>query len=449
MENKKSKLIILLAFIFVCIFFFRIPENGLIWTVISCGLLLPLVITIKSLKRKDAFLSVDFWFFGSMFLWSSMFPMDYLLGLEKQNPMITQTATLYAVANVICTLSFLFGKKIIFRYQRDENKPILNLGYNFRIETGGILVALGILLLLYHIQNLGGISSLGIQNRISNFQKDNSGLSFPWQTILSVGLLIMANATQKLKSFVVFIGILSLFLIFGFGARGDVLFVCLPALLLIFSRMGIVTSTFKKGLILFFILLIMSPLFTNLRGSILFQQPLSSYEKWEWAYNRGETGGAFRVTMDVVNRNRSTPWPADTYLLEAFSFLPSSIYEFIFKDKKFSSDKFFVENYYPWQAKNGMSFGFSPVAEAWQLGGIPLLAFIFSGIGFIVSYLNKFKQMIIILPSLMWFQRVSFDAFSSTLFFVIFFFFLAFIVNELLSRSKTRNISLNVGIERS
>ncbi|CDN41881.1 hypothetical protein [Paenibacillus sp. P22] len=260
---------------------------------------------------------------------------------------------------------------------------------------------------------------MGIENRIANFQKDGSsnGLSFPWQTILSVGLLITAGTVKKLNYFIGFVIALAIFLIFGFGARGDVLFVCLPAILLVLSKKRIITSPYKKTLILFFILLVMSPLFTNLRGSILFQKPLSSYEKWEWAYNRGETGGAFRVTMDVVGREHSTEWPINTYVLEGFSFLPSSLFELLFGQTKFSSDKFFVENYYPWQAQHGMSFGFSPVAEAWQLGSIPLVVAVFALIGMIIAKLNQLRQAIIILPSMMWFHRVSFDAFASSLFF--------------------------------
>lgn len=344
--------------------FFYLSGERLVWILISIGLLSPLIVVLTSIKRKNSFLSVDFWFFGSLFLWSAMYPMDYLLGLEKPTEALFQTTIIYAVANFTCTFFFVFMKKIVLRYNKDSETTITDLGYSFKFETGMVLVLLGLALLVYRVQSLGGIGALGIENRIANFQKDGSsnGLSFPWQTILSVGLLITAGTVKKLNYFIGFVIALAIFLIFGFGARGDVLFVCLPAILLVLSKKRIITSPYKKTLILFFILLVMSPLFTNLRGSILFQKPLSSYEKWEWAYNRGETGGAFRVTMDVVGREHSTEWPINTYVLEGFSFLPSSLFELLFGQTKFSSDKFFVENYYPWQAQHGMSFGFSPVA---------------------------------------------------------------------------------------
>ncbi|WP_144266472.1 O-antigen polysaccharide polymerase Wzy [Paenibacillus curdlanolyticus] len=441
--NKTYSLYAGMLISIACLFAFLSGE-AMAWFLIAIGLLSPLSIVLPALKRKDSFLSVDFWFFGCLFLWSAMYPMDYLLGLELHSPALLQTTTMYALANFTCTFFYSFMKKVVLGYKKESNIPITGLGYTFRFETGMLLVVLGLVFLIYHVQSLGGLGAIGIENRINNFQKENSGsISVPWQIILSVGLLITASTVKRLNYYLGFVMILALFLIFGFGARGDVLFVCLPALLLVMSKKGVITTSFKKIMILFFILLFMSPLFTNLRGSVLYNQPLSAYEKYEWAYNRGETGGAFRVTMDVVGKAAEADWPKNTYLLESFSFLPSSVYEYFFGQAKFSSDKFFVEHYYPWQAQHGMSFGFSPVAEAWQLGGYPLIVLVFAIIGVIIAKLNQFKQVIILLPSLMWFQRVSFDAFANSTFFIVFFYVSAWLLNELLNKNSARAYRLS------
>ncbi|MWC30429.1 hypothetical protein [Paenibacillus sp. MMS18-CY102] len=443
---KKAYLLYALTLASVSCLFISLSGADLAWVLIAMGLLSPLFIVLPALRRKDSFLSVDFWFFGCLFLWSAMYPMDYLLGLELHSPALMQTTAMYAVANFTCTLFYLFMKKIVLGYKKEANVSINGLGYVFKFETGMLLVVLGLAFLIIHVQSLGGIGSIGIENRINNFQKeDSSSISVPWQIILSVGLLITASTVKRLNYYLGFVMTLALFLIFGFGARGDVLFVCLPALLLVMSKKGVITTSFKKIMILFFILLFMSPLFTNLRGSVLYNQPLSAYEKYEWAYNRGETGGAFRVTMDVVGKAAEAEWPKNTYLLESFSFLPSSVYEYFFGQAKFSSDKFFVQHYYPWQAQHGMSYGFSPVAEAWQLGGYPLIVVVFAIIGVIIAKLNQFKQVIILLPSLMWFQRVSFDAFANSTFFIVFFYVSAWLLNEVLKKNSARAYRMGAG----
>ncbi|WP_157060194.1 hypothetical protein [Paenibacillus sp. P22] len=105
MKNRyKNYLLVAL----MSLIFFYLSGERLVWILISIGLLSPLIVVLTSIKRKNSFLSVDFWFFGSLFLWSAMYPMDYLLGLEKPTEALFQTTIIYAVANFTCTFLFLF-----------------------------------------------------------------------------------------------------------------------------------------------------------------------------------------------------------------------------------------------------------------------------------------------------------------------------------------------------
>ena len=126
--------------------------------------------------------------------------MDYLLGLELHSPALMQTTVMYAVANVTCTIFYLFMKKIVLGYKKEANISITGLGYTFKFETGMLLVVLGLTFLIIHVQSLGGIGAIGIENRINNFQKENTNsVSVPWQIILSVGLLITASTVKRLN----------------------------------------------------------------------------------------------------------------------------------------------------------------------------------------------------------------------------------------------------------
>ncbi|MGG1163743.1 O-antigen polysaccharide polymerase Wzy [Bacillus mycoides] len=412
-----------------------INYNLIIWFIVVASMLTPAVLVIKDFRREDFFLRPTFWFFGSLLLWSITLPIDFMLGTEDRisYEALYRTCQLYAVANLSATTSFVLVKKI-FNFKGIDYKGYFLEHKN--LKSGIVFTFLGMLMLIYKISSNGGLATIGIENRLVSMQNVQAdSISFPWQAALSVGLINLAISIRK-KTYVylMLLTSLALFLIFGFGARGDVLFVCLPAYLISLYKLGFFRRKKNKILAVVVILMVLSPIFTISRNVIIYNKSISEFEKWEWAYNTGETGGAFRVTSDIVNSNLIINWPDNIYSMEILSFLPSKVYESLYGHKKFSSDKFFVQNYYPLRAKNGASFGFSPVAESWLAGGIIGVLCLFFLSGILLNVMSKYSVILYLLPTFMWFQRVSFDNFINSFFFICVFYLITVFINIITKR---------------
>jgi len=426
-----------------------IDKDVFLWILLLIGLLSPLIIVIKEMRKSDVFLNPAFWFFSCMCLWSITFLFDYFLGFEENYSYnhVLNTALLYSIANFTSVTFFCVFVKFLKKKNNFNDSNEIFFGEKKSAVPGLILVFIGFLMLLYKIKSIGGVEALGIQNRINitHSSETQSTLNFPWHAPLNVGLVYIASVirSKKLYRLLSFIIAISIFLILGFGARGDVLFVCLPSILVILYRKNFFCKKTNRILLILIVLLFLSPIFTISRNIIIYNKNIGDFEKWEWAYNRGETGGAFRVTLDVVNSHYIVNWPDYIYLKEFFSFLPSAIYQGIFKEEKFSSDKFFVSQFYEYRAKNGMSFGFSPVAEAWIVGGIKSIIIVFSLAGIIISLAYKYKFPIALIPTLIWFHRVSFDTFISSVIFILFFHLLLYIFDNLVHNKKKFNVKEN------
>ncbi|TKH27088.1 hypothetical protein FC697_01325 [Bacillus wiedmannii] len=405
------------------------------WFIVVASMLTPAVLVVKDFRREDFFLRPTFWFFGSLLLWSITLPIDFMLGTEDRisYEALYETCQLYAMANLSATTSFILVKKV-FKFKGLDYK-----GYFLERKslTSGILfTVLGVLMLVYKISSNGGLATIGIENRLIGMQNvQANSISFPWQAALSVGLINLAiSIRKKIYIYLILLTSLSLFLIFGFGARGDVLFVCLPAYFISLYKLGFFRRKRNKILVVIVILMVLSPIFTISRNIIIYNKGIGEFEKWEWAYNTGETGGAFRVTSDIINSNLIINWPDNIYSMEMLSFLPSKVYENIYEHKKFSSDKFFVQNYYPLRAKSGASFGFSPVAESWLAGGIIGIVCLFFLSGIFLNVMKRYAVILYLLPTFMWFHRVSFDNFINSVFFICVFYLITIFINTITKR---------------
>lgn len=420
---KKNLNVILYGIFISCISIMmgNLIENNLLQSIVIFCLVLNAVYLYfynKYNKISSFFSDAVILFIVSFSAYFVTYPVDFLNGYSSKytNQQVTSTAILYLIGNLFLLLGIFIGNKIANKTQASIREDVKK-DYNFGVASIIILIT-GVILMAYDQYRLGGISVLGISNRMNNFAAQRatqgSSLSLPWHNFIEAGLIGLALSVKKNKHIygvLCFMFIIALFFFLGLGSRTMILLTCLPAFAIFIDKGYIKINKIQNLIIIGVVLFLFSPFFTNIRNYLISDTPLYNLPKNSWAWSNGETGTSFQISMDVVSSNVWTD--ADpTYTTSLLYILPSSIYNLLVGDMKpLNLGDWYVKYFYSYVYESGGGFGFSPIAQAWMNNGYVSIILVFGIIGFVVSYINKtsfFKYLLLAL--VIWFQRGAFNS---------------------------------------
>lgn len=346
------------------------------------------------------------------------YPLDFINGYNSKytDIQVTSTAFLYLLGNLALLIGILLGNRMGLKAQRTLTED-LKKEYNFSVASV-IVLLIGIVLMIYDQYRLGGVSVLGISNRMNNFAAQRatqgSSLSLPWHNFIEAGLIGLALSVKKRKHIYIvlsFMFFIALFFFMGLGSRTMILLTCLPAFAIFIDKGYIKINKIQNVFIIMLIIFLFSPFFTNFRNYLISDMSLNNLPKEAWAWSNGETGTSFQISVDVISIKSWTD--ADPSYITSFLYtLPSSIYQVLVGESKpLNLGDWYVKYFYPYIFESGGGFGFSPIAQAWMNGGLISIIVVFSIIGFLISYINKtsyYKYLMLAL--VIWFQRGAFNS---------------------------------------
>jgi oligosaccharide repeat unit polymerase len=351
-------------------------------------------------------------------IYSISAPFDIYLGLVNDVSLeqTEDTLRVYFIANILLLLGLLMGlilrSKII---KHNKSKIFIKNVYVYNF-IALLIIVLGLVMMIYEQYRLGGMTVLGVSHRLEYFKMQrelqNSIISLPWKSFLVAGTLwIASNSKKHAKKTLIFVITLSFLFFFFLGSRSISLIITVPIIGVLVDNKQINISRKKIFLLLLLILILISPLFTNIRDSIINQYKLSSLPKESWAFSKGETGAAFYISNKIIHE-QNYAYADPTYTTAILYALPSSIYEFLRGEKKpLNLSEWFVWMYYPKTYEKGGGLGFSPIAQAWMNGGILGVVTVFFVIGCLLIFFEKTTYLKYVLLPFVWlFQRTQFNA---------------------------------------
>jgi len=349
-------------------------------------------------------------------LYTITLPIDVWLKLSNKISLegAEKTLFVYLLADMFLILGVCLGSSSIVKKRVKSVFVTFDKSHNF---IAIVIILIGLVMMVYEQVRLGGISTVGIANRLEAFkvqrELQGSTLSLPWKSFLVAGTTwLAANITNKgYKKLLMFIGILCTFFFLGLGSRNLILILLLPVLGIALDRNMINITRTRLILIIVSLLVLMSPLFTNFRDSIINDYNISELPRESWAFSQGETGASFYVTNEIIHDE--TYYGAEASYVTGIAYaLPSSLYKVIMGESKpLNLSDWFVWRYLPYTYKAGGGLGFSPVAQAWMNGHFIGVCTAFFLIGFLLVYFERRTFLKYIILPLVWlFQRIQFNA---------------------------------------
>lgn len=358
----------------------------------------------------------------AMGYYSLVYPLDVYFDLVVPHPLadVEAAAWLYFVANLALLCTLLLLAMLLTSGKRTR---ISVVGWRLRSSPkvtkrlAQTAVVVGLILFAYDTYRIGGLQVLGISNRVANFIAQRtmaeSLLAIPYAQLMTAGFLMwcmtVSRSKERQQMWIVLISIVVLYLL-GFGSRASALMLFLPVLALEVDRWGLPRWAIMTGCVLagFFI----SPIFSNLRNHLIFGFPLADLPPQAWALSKGEGWGAFEITALVAGQNSFVGVDV-SYVTSFLRLLPASIFSMLVGESKpLRIDDWVAMVYYPGHFAQGVTVGFSPVAQAWMNGGFLAIVLFFIALGMLVS-VARYNQILrySLLPYLIWIQRVELSSF--------------------------------------
>ncbi|WP_028545783.1 O-antigen polysaccharide polymerase Wzy [Paenibacillus taiwanensis] len=409
------------------------PISFYIWSIVLMNLIAGYW-SMRMTKSASFFSSLIAMFLLFTTMYSITYPLDHVMGSlhNLSEERLVQILQLYVLANIsliagIVVMTCLTSVNVKWDgrmgaavkrkapelpLQQQDKSSIFDILY----WPSLIVLLMGIAMMIYDQMRLGGFSVIGVSNRLSNFQAQRQleGLSLPWKAIITSSLLTLALSirTTKQRHLFYFITLmLGIFFFFGLGSRGFILITILPCLGVMIDRGYIKMTKWKQGILVALMLLLLSPIFTNFRMSLIEGVPMDSMPEQSWAFSNGETGSSFIVTADILS---VTDYPeADPSYTTALGYvLPSAVYKGITGHAKpLNIGDWYVWYFYPYIYAEGGGKGFSPLAQAWMNGGLGAVIAVFAIIGALLVWASRGHFIkYLALPLTMTFQRMSFHA---------------------------------------
>jgi hypothetical protein len=293
---------------------------------------------------------------------------------------------------------------------------------------------------------MGGFSVIGIVNRLNNFQSQlriaGTVLTLPWKEIIGAALLVMSVSAQTKKQ-IRFLSMamvsVSLFFLAGLGSRTYVFMCMFPSLAVLIDRGIIRIGRTASVLLIAFIIIMISPWFTNYRNYLIQGINPSILPPSAWAFSKGELGGQFQVAIKVFE-NHGWWYGADpSYLTAVLYSLPKQVYTFLTgHSKPLDLADWYSATYYTYMwFHSGVGWGFSPVIQAWMNGGVGVILLVFALLGLLVGGVRRRSWFsYVLLPQLIWFNRVDFHSFFYEVLLVSVFTFLILLVSRTIDSKK-------------
>jgi len=366
-------------------------------------------------------------FISCFMLYTMAYPMDFLLGSVKnlQESIVIKGFSAYLLANV----GLIFGIIISHLFfKKKTNKALYQVQFESSTKVWATLVIiLGLALMCYEQYKMGGLSVLGLKNRLAYFLSkrmyDESSMTIPWREILNAGIFVLSLAIVKKKGairFLLFLGFLYSYYLFILGGRSNILMSFLPVLA-IFVEKGLIKLNKKRIItLLISMLLLISPLFSIFREQLMGVQNADSLSSDRMAFSQGETGSAFQINANLLQYDRRTFEEVNaSYLSGVLHTVPSFLYKYVLGHDKYPNlSNWYVKTYQPATYKAGGGLGFSPVSQAWLYGGYLGIFTVFFVLGFLLHWVNmESRYKYLLLPFCFIFQRGSFhDVVISLLF---------------------------------
>jgi oligosaccharide repeat unit polymerase len=452
-------IICIIASIYTSIYFDEIIHFSLLFDVITILAIniLFIIYYIHKYGSIDSFDLVIVFLFCFMLYFLS-YPIDHILGFSKKydDDLVITVTLSYILANLSFILGIFISKLMIGNY---SNKPLLNIPHNSTAKVWSVLfIILGLFFMFYDQYTIGGLSVLGIKNRLAYFlsqrEFDQTNLSIPWREIINAGIFVYSMTIAKRKSFILFIiflGILYSYYLFIMGSRSNILVSFLPVLAVLVKK-GLIKSN-KKRIVVFIVLvlILLSPTFTIIRSQFMGFNNYNSFSLKDLAFSNGETGNAFQITANLFQYNREFFHDVNSsYLSGILHIIPSFLYTYIFGHQKYPSlSDWYVMTFYPYTYQHGGGYGFSPISQAWLYGGYLGIFFVFLIVGIILHQINmRSKYKFLLLPFCFIFQRGSFHDVIVSLLYTVFFIYLILIMSKLPKKKdiiKVKNASKKLG----
>ncbi len=366
-------------------------------------------------------------------LYAVAYPLDDLLGSiqDISEEQLLDNLQIFSLAN-LCLVAGMFIAGCFMNSPRRNNETIqpenalsleAGLTYPFLFWPALIVLFIGACIMIFDFSRLGGWSVIGISNRMNNFQAQRQleGLSLPWKSIMSSAMLMLALSIRgkwQFRFFLILMFSFSLFYFMGLGSRSIILSTFLPSLGVLIAK-GFIPLNRRLNLLFFItLLLLLSPLFSAVRLSLMEDIPLSALPAKYWSFSAGETGSSFQVTMDITATN-TYPEADATYTTAVAYVLPAAVYKAAFGHAKPKNlGDWYVWYFYPYIYGEGGGRGFSPVAQAWMNGQYSGVMIVFFIIGFLTMRMTRGRLLqYVCLPLVILFQRSSFHAVMSELLF--------------------------------
>lgn len=359
-------------------------------------------------------------------LYELAYPLDVCRGVINEFPIddVVSTLRLYIIANFALLGGVLFVE-LLSRWGKKYKRPFTRIESATKSRTlwrvSIVFLCIGIALMCMDEVRMGGLSVLGVTNRLKNFQAQislaGSALTLPWKEIISASLIVMAQSARSKKQYRLLgitVGFLSLFFLMGLGSRTYVFMCMFPPLAVLVDRRLIRVTTLRSFMAMCFILLMLSPWFTNYRNYLIQGIDPSSLPASAWAFSRGELGGQFRVAVQIFLNGRWWPGADPSYLTAVLYSLPRPLYIFLTgHPKPMDLADWFAATYYTYMwSHTGVGWGFSPVIQAWMNGGSIAISVVFALLGILTRSVVGSKWFgYVLTPQLIWFNRVDFHSF--------------------------------------
>ncbi|WP_068776167.1 O-antigen polysaccharide polymerase Wzy [Paenibacillus sp. FJAT-26967] len=381
-------------------------------------------LTIYITKRKPISIYSDLVVLFMVFftLYGIAYPLDYTLGLlhDYSYEQVYKSIVVYVLASISLIIGISLSQALLKSRDHKVKSVVQGLHYSSLNFAGITILFLGLLAMLYDLYRLGGFNVLGVANRMDYFyaQRNLGGSTLPFKELTGAGFLTLAVSVNNLKQVrYLLIGLMVVcsFLFFGMGSRAYIIIVALPVLATLLHRKLVTINTRKSILIMLVYLIMLSPIFTNVRDSIITKSDLFNLPKEDWAFSSGETGAAFQISTKIISNDGWNGADA-SYITAMMYMLPSNVYLAITgHNKPMNLSEWYVSHYLPYTYKSGGGVGFSPIAQAWMNGKYAGIILVYMLIGYLISRLNnKGLLKYILIGLVLSFQRSSFQSFFSS-----------------------------------
>ncbi|MVO98682.1 O-antigen polysaccharide polymerase Wzy [Paenibacillus lutrae] len=399
--------------------------------VLTIGFMCVIFLAINSIfliiymtKRKPVSIYSDLVVLFMIFftLYGVAYPLDYTLGLlnDYSYEQVYKSMVVYVLASISLIIGISLSQAFLKNSVPKNKRVVKSLPYNSLSFAGITILSLGLVAMLYDLYRLGGFNVLGVANRMDYFyaQRNLGGSTLPFKELIGAGFLTLAvsvNNVKQVRYLLIGLMLVCSFLFFGMGSRAYIIIVALPVLSILIHRKLITINAKKSILIMLLYLIMLSPIFTNVRDSIITQSDLFNLPKEDWAFSSGETGASFQISTKIIS-NDSWNGADASYITAMMYMLPSNMYMAITgHSKPMNLSEWYVSQYLPYTYKSGGGVGFSPIAQAWMNGKYAGIILVYMLIGYLISrFNNKGLLKYILIGLVLSFQRSSFQSFFSS-----------------------------------